>query len=247
MKAMILAAGQGTRLRPLTEGIPKCMIPIGGRPILEHTVAWFARHDVRDIMINLYFMPQVVIDHFGDGSRWGVNITYSIEQEALGTAGGVKNVAWFFDNAGDSRKRAPFVVWYGDNLSYCDLDRMLRFHACNGGLVTMALFYREDVSQSGIVALDDDDRILGFLEKPRPEQVFSHWVNAGILILEPVVLQFIPSGRQDFSFDVLPALLAADRRLYGYRLSESEGLWWIDTPADLARVQAEWKGGEEAL
>jgi len=140
----------------------------------------------------------------------------------------------------------PFLVWYGDNLSHCDLDRLLRFHRAKGGLATIALFNRENVTQSGIVGLDADDRILRFLEKPRPDQVFSHWVNAGILILEPAVLDLIPMGRQDFSLDIFPALLAAGHRLYGYRLSGAEGLWWVDTPADLARVQAEWQDLEEA-
>ncbi len=246
MKAMILAAGQGTRLHPLTERIPKCMVPIGGRPILEHTMAWLARHEVRHIIINLSSMPQVVMDYFGDGRRWGVQITYSVEEEALGTAGGVKNVAGYFDDVEETGKGSPFLVWYGDNLSYCDPYRMLHFHTCMRGLATIALFNRADVSQSGIVDLDDDDRIRRFLEKPGPDQVFSHWVNAGILVLEPAVLDFIPQGRQDFSFDVLPALLAANQRLYGYRLSEAEGLWWIDTPADLERVQAAWRPREVA-
>ena len=222
------------------------MIPIGGKPLLEHTIAWFAHYGVRDIVINLCHMPQAIVDHFGDGSRWGVNLTYSIEQEALGTAGGLKNVAWFFNDSADATRREPFVVWYGDNLSRCDLDRLVRLHRAKGGLATIALFERENVSQSGIIGLDDEDRIRRFLEKPRLDQVFSHWVNAGILVLEPAVLDFIPAGCQDFSFDIFPALLAADRLLYGYRLSAAEGHWWVDTPADLARVQAEWQDLEEA-
>jgi len=227
---MILAAGQGTRLRPLTESIPKCMMPIGGKPLLEHTILWLRKYGVTDLMINLHYLPQVVKDYFGDGQRCGVRVTYSVEKEALGTAGGVKNVAWFFDG--------PFFVWYGDNLSTCRLDRLWEFHRAKGGIVTIALHYREDPTQSGIVGLDENDRIVRFLEKPTPDQVFSHWVSAGIFVLEPAVLQAIPAeGTPDFGRDVFPGLLADGQSLYGYRMSPDEDLWWIDTPEDLQSVQ----------
>jgi mannose-1-phosphate guanylyltransferase len=231
MKAMILAAGEGARLRPLTEYIPKCMVPINGKPILEYNIEWLRRFGIREVMINLYHLPKVITDYFGDGSRWGIKITYSIEKEVLGTAGGVKNVEWFFDG--------PFLIWYGDNLSTCNLSRLQTFHQAKGGVATMTLFYREDVSASGIVGIDDGDRILRFLEKPRPDQFFSHWVNAGIYLLEPSVLNCIPDiGAPDFSKDIFPVLIASGQSLYGYRLIGHEGLWWIDTPDDLLRVQS---------
>ncbi|MDH7475743.1 MAG: nucleotidyltransferase family protein [Anaerolineae bacterium] len=227
---MILAAGRGTRLRPLTERIPKCMVPVGGKPILEHTIEWLQRYGVTDLVINLCHLPDVVMNHFGDGSRWGVQITYSLEKEPLGTAGGVRNVAWFFEG--------PFFVWYGDNLSTCRLDRLYAFHKTKGGVATIALHYRENPTASGIVGLDENDRITRFLEKPRPDQIFSHWVNAGIFLLEPTVLKAIPvDGAPDFGRDIFTALLAAGQRLYGYRMSANEDLWWIDTPEDLRRVQ----------
>jgi len=229
-KAMILAAGQGTRLRPLTESIPKCMMPIGGKPLLEHIIVWLRKYAVTDLMINLHHLPQVVKDYFSDGQKWGVKITYSIEEEPLGTAGGVKNVDWFF--------HGPFFVWYGDNLSTCRLDYLWEFHQAKGGVATIALHHREDPTASGIVGLDENDRITRFLEKPRPAQVFSHWVSAGIFVLEPAVLQAIPAeGAPDFGRDVFPALLAQGAALYGYRMSHTEGLWWIDTPEDLRRVE----------
>jgi NDP-sugar pyrophosphorylase family protein len=159
-----------------------------------------------------------------------VRIAYSLEDRPLGTAGGVRNAAWFFDG--------PFFVWYGDNLSTCRLDRLWQFHQSRGGVTTIALHHRDDPAQSGIVGLDENDRITRFLEKPRPDQVFSHWVSAGIFVLEPAVLQAIPAdGAPDFGRDVFPALLAAGQSLYGYRMSADEGLWWIDTPEDLRRVQ----------
>jgi len=229
-KAMLLAGGSGTRLRPLTESVHKCMVPVWGRPLLEHTIELLRRQGVTELTINLCHLAETVIEHFGDGGAWGVHISYSIEERPLGTAGGVKKAADFFDG--------PFFVWYGDNLSNCDLEPLYAFHQARGGLATIALHYREDPTPSGIVGLDDDGRITRFLEKPRPEQVFSHWVSAGIFVLEPEILEMIPSdGAPDFGRDVFPALLAQGAPLYGYRLPEGEKVWWVDTPADLERVE----------
>jgi mannose-1-phosphate guanylyltransferase len=172
-----------------------------------------------------------VMSHFGDGSRYGVHIDYSIERELLGTAGAVKKVAGLFNG--------PFFVWYGDNLSTCRLDRLWEAHRASGGVATIALHYREDPTQSGIVELDERDRIARFLEKPRAEEVFSHWVSAGIFVLEPEVLEMIPpEGAQDFGRDIFPALLERGAKLAGYRMAEDESLWWVDTAADLRRVEA---------
>ena len=235
-KAMLLAAGQGIRLRPLTERVPKCMVPVAGKPVLEHNMEWLRKYGVTELVVNLYHLPQAVMDHLGDGSKWGIKITYSIEKELLGTAGGVKNVEWFFDG--------PFFLWYGDNLSTCHLDRLYQFHCTKGGVATIALYYREDTTASGIVGLDDQDRIVCFLEKPRPKEVFSHWVSAGIFVFDPEVLTHIPAeGTPDFGRDVFPALLANDQPLYGYRMSSDEGLWWMDTPEDLQRLQKERNRG----
>jgi len=229
---MLLAAGEGIRLRPITEKIPKCMIKVGGKPILEWNINWLRRHGLKDIVINLYHMPQVVRDYFGDGKQWGVNITYSLEETILGTAGGVKKVACLFDDT--------FLVWYGDNICTCDLTRMNDFHRTKGGYGTIALHERDNVTHSGIVGLDDRNRIIRFLEKPKPDQVFSHWVNAGIYILERSVIEFIPDeGKPDFGRDVFPSILAQGYPLYGYRMSLSEKVSWIDTKEDLKRVEEE--------
>lgn len=235
MKAMLLAAGTGTRLRPYTDHVPKCMIPIGGKPLLEHTIEHLRRYEVTEIVINVCALPHVIMNHFGAGERWDVHIHYSVEETQLGTAGGVKRMA-------DLLAGETFLVWYGDNLSRCDLERLRLHHEQRGSTATMALFRREDVSQSGIVGLGLADRIVRFLEKPQPDQVFSQWVNAGIYMLEPSVLDLIPAAAPvDFARDVFPALLAADLPLYGYPLRADEGLWWIDRPEDLQRVQTEWK------
>jgi len=229
MKAMILAAGLGTRLRPMTEEIPKCMMRIGGKPLLEHIVRWLQYCGVNEIIINIYHLPEAIRGYFGNGQKWGVRITYSMEDRLLGTAGGVKNVAWFFDEA--------FFVWYGDNFSVCDLNRLHAFHKAKSGLATIALYYRDEPTQSGIVALDENDRVIRFLEKPSPDKVFSRWVSAGIFVLEPAVLEVIPAdGSPDFGRDIFPVLMETGKLLYGYRMSKNEGLWWIDTPEDLQQV-----------
>jgi NDP-sugar pyrophosphorylase family protein len=230
MKALLLAAGEGKRLRPLTERLPKPMIPIAGKPILEHNVNFLARWGIREIAINLHHCPEVVINHFGDGSGFGVNITYSYEPELLGTAGAVKKLeSYFYDT---------FVVIYGDNLINCDLKRLISFHRGHGGIATIAVHFREDLSNSGVVALDDQNRVMHFLEKPQENQFASHWVNAGVLLLEKEVLQYIPSGVPcDFGREILPNLLVKGQRLYGYKFSADEQIWWIDRIEDHERVQ----------
>ena len=240
MKAMILAAGQGTRLAPLTDSLPKSMIPIRGMPVLEHTLIRLRGHGVGEVIINVYHQPDVIPAYFGDGSRWGVRITYSLENELLGTAGGVKHAAWFFDG--------PFLVLYGDNLSTCDLSRLARHHRDRGAVATMALYQRDDPCSSGIAEMDSEDCIVRFVEKPRPEEVFSHWVNAGIYVLNREILDLIPTGQPcDFGREVFPLLLSEGRALYGYRMQGDEELWWIDTPADLARVQREYEYDQKSV
>lgn len=237
MKAMLLAAGNAQRLRPLTDNTPKPMLVVAGRPILEHNVRLLVRHGIRDIIINLHHKPEVIQSHFGDGSKFGAHITYSWEPDLLGTAGAVKQVEREFNE--------PFLVLYGDNLTDCDLTRLIAFHRARGGNATMALFYREDVTASGIVRLNQEDRILEFLEKPRADQVFSHFVNAGILVLDLSLLHRIPVGVSDFGRDILPDLLASGQPIFGYRMSEQ--LWWIDTPDDYANTLALADSGELQL
>jgi len=232
MQAMLLAAGLGTRLRPLTDRMPKCMVPLAGKPILERNIEWLKAFEVREFVINLHYLPDVVRGYFGDGAEWDVHITYSFEPDMMGTAGAVKLAASHFTE--------PFIVWYADNLSTCNLAQLVQQHQSRHALATIALFYRDDVTQSGIVGLDDDDRVRRFLEKPRLAEIFSHWVNAGIYVLDPAVISYIaPTGSSDFGRDVFPALLAAHQPVYGYRMGQSERLWWIDTSQDLERVQRE--------
>lgn len=230
MKAMLLAAGEGRRLHPFTTTIPKPMIPVAGRPILEHNISLLTMHGIREIAVNVHHCAETVMNALGDGRRWGARITYSFEPALLGTAGAVAKLSKFFDET--------FLVMYGDNLSTCDLTRLAASHRRHSAAATMALYHRDDPTGGGIVALGDDDAIVRFAEKPGPDQLFSHWVNAGLLVLEPSVLRFIPEQRPaDFSYHVFPALLAAREPVYGYRFGPHEELWWIDTPEALARVQ----------
>ena len=219
---MILAAGEGTRLRPLTDNLPKPMVPLHGKPLLEYTIEWLKSDGISEIAMNLHHCPEAIVNHFGDGTKWGVQITYSLEEELLGTAGAVKKLEWFFDNT--------FIVIYGDNLSNCDLNRLYDFHCQKGGVGTIVLFEREDTSSSGIVQLGDDARVTSFLEKPGKAESFSNLINAGIYILETSVLKYIPERQSyDFGRELFPQLLSAGEKLYGYVMSAEEQLYWADT------------------
>ncbi len=238
MQAMILAAGEGTRLRPLTDSLPKPMVPLGNKPLLGYTLALLARHNIRDVAINLHHCPDIVRACFGDGTNWGVRITYSFEPELLGTAGAVKKLQPLWDGT--------FLVVYGDNLTDCDLTRLVEFHRSKGGLATIALFWRQDVQHSGVAMLDEDDRITGFIEKPAPGAAPGHWVNAGLLVVEPRLLDYVPAGRSsDFGREVLPDVLARRELVFGYRMTEN--LWWADTLADYQALKQRFDEGKIQL
>lgn len=236
-KAMVLAAGQGTRLMPLTDRMPKPMLTVGGKPLMEHTILQLARQNVRDVGINLHHCPEVVRDYFGDGSRYGMRFHYSNESELMGTAGGVKQLESLF--LGE-----PFYVMYGDNLTTCDLGLLAQLHQARGGIATVALFWKEDVTPHSAVKIVEDDEIKLFIEKPRKEEAPSNWISAGVMVLEPSVFKYIPENTNyDFGFHVFPRLLAQGERIYGYQMSRAEGLWWIDTPEQYEIMCGLWKNG----
>ncbi len=209
MKGMILAAGEGRRLRPLTNHTPKPMLPIAGRPLLEHVITHLRDCDVTNLAINLHHLPGAVMNYFGDGSRWGVKLRYSLEEQLLGSAGGVKRLQSFFDET--------FIVYYGDVFTQTDLWPMIALHQHTGALVTMGLYHVPDPWNRGIVQLDKRQRIIRFAEKPARDQVFSHLANAGIYVMEPKVLERISPGEvSDFGSDVFPRLLAEGVTMSGY-------------------------------
>lgn len=219
MKVVLLAAGKGTRLRPLTDEMPKVMIPIGGKPILEHHVEHLAGAGIREIFINLHHLPDRITSHFGDGKKWGVRIRYSFEPELMGTAGAVKKLE-------AELRGGPFLVVYGDNYLEMDLSGFIEASAARDGVGTIAVFEKADVIGSGILELGKDDEVVRFKEKPAPDEVFSHWVSAGLFYFRPAIFEYIPSGYSDFGLDVIPSLLRKRGRLYAYRLSG--GVWAID-------------------
>src|ERR687897_1696058 len=214
MKAIIMAGGQGTRLRPLTSDQPKPMIRIVNLPCMEHIVNLLSRHGITDIAVTLQFMPEEIQDYFGDGSEWGVNMRYSIEDAPAGTAGSVKMAEQQLDLEGER-----LLIISGDALTDCDLTEVVRFHEEKDAEVTMVLKSVENPLDFGIVITEEDGRISRFLEKPAWGQVFSDTVNTGIYLVEPSVMDEMPDpeeGEYDFSKDLFPKLLDQDRPLFGF-------------------------------
>lgn len=221
MKAFILAAGQGTRLGRLTANRPKPMLPIQGKPLLEHTLAWLRCHGIVDIAINLHHHPEVIANHFGDGRDFGVRLTYSHEERLLGTAGAAKRLVGYLTD--------PFVVVYGDVLTNLDLARLLALHQQGDGrrqeaaLMTLALYRVPDPTQCGLVDIAADGRILRFVEKPDAAHVFTDLAFSGVMVCQPAVLDRIPAGTSyDVGHDLLPCLLAAGAPLYAQAIASGE-------------------------
>ncbi|MEW5784745.1 MAG: sugar phosphate nucleotidyltransferase [Bacillota bacterium] len=215
MKAVIMAGGEGSRLRPLTCDKPKPMVPVMNRPLMEYSVELLRRHDFYNIAVTLQYLPEQIKDHFGDGSRFGVNFRYYIEEEPLGTAGSVKNAASFLDET--------FIVISGDALTDFDLTGAVEFHRARGALATLVLKSVESPLEYGVVMIEPDGRITRFLEKPGWGEVFSDTVNTGIYILEPEVLSLVEPGKMvDFSKDIFPLLLKQGDPLFGCVL---DGFW----------------------
>lgn len=228
MKAIILAAGKGERLRGLVDEIPKPMIRIQGKPILEHNILWLKQAGINDISINLHHLPDVIRQYFGHGTGWGVTLRYSYEPELKGTAGAVRKIVtelW----GEDFRREENFFVIYGDNFCRFDLTPLIAFHHRKKALATIGLYEKQDVSQSGIVTLDDNSRVRRFIEKPNPRQIYSHLVNAGVYLLRTGILKYVPADRGcDFGKDVFPAMARKHLDLFGIVLNGS--LIAVDTP-----------------
>jgi mannose-1-phosphate guanylyltransferase / phosphomannomutase len=242
MKAVIMAGGQGTRLRPLTSDQPKPMIPIVNAPCMEHIVGLLGRHGFTDIAVTLQFLPDEIRDYFGDGSEWGVNIGYSVEDAPAGTAGSVKVAEQQLGLEGER-----LLIISGDALTDADLSRLVEFHEEKGSEATMVLKSVENPLDFGIVITEEDGSISRFLEKPAWGQVFSDTVNTGIYLLEPSVMGEIPDpedGEYDFSKELFPKLLDEGRSLYGY---VTEDYWEdIGTLEQFASAQRDVLDGKVA-
>jgi mannose-1-phosphate guanylyltransferase/phosphomannomutase len=215
LKAVIMAGGEGARLRPLTCDRPKPMVPICDKPMMEYIVELLLEHQIRDLAVTLQYLPEKIKDYFGKGDDFNVNFAYFLEEEPLGTAGSVKNASSFLDET--------FLVISGDCLTDINLTEAMKFHRRSKALVTIVLTPQENPLEYGIVITEEDGRIVRFLEKPRWGEVFSDTVNTGIYILEPEVLDYIPAGKKfDFSKDLFPLLMERNQPLYGCVLS---GYW----------------------
>ena len=235
MKAFILAAGLGTRLRALGLNVPKVMVPIGGKPLLEHHFNLFRRYGITEFIVNLHHLPESITGHFGDGSRFGVRITYSHEPVLLGTAGAVKKMEAML-------RDEPFIVFYGDNLIELDLGALLEFHRVRGGVGTIALWESPEPWTGGVVETAADGRIRRFVEKPDRKEISTNLINAGIYVLEPAVLDAIPSGEfKDFGKDIFPLLLAQGKPLYA--MKPNAYIQDVGTPERLAKAQKDFENG----
>jgi len=216
MKAIIMAGGEGTRLRPISLNAPKPMVRLFDRPVLEHTLDLLKKHDIYDACLTLRFLPQTITDHFGDGSRFGMRLIHQIEDSPLGTAG---SVAACKDFIGDE----PVLILSGDAVCDFDLTECIRFHHTVRADVTIVLYAHPEPLEYGLVMTDNTGKVERFIEKPPWNQVFTNRINTGIYILSPNVLDEIPEGVSfDFSKDLFPKLLADGKRLYA---TEAEGYW----------------------
>jgi NDP-sugar pyrophosphorylase family protein len=244
MKAMVLAAGLGTRLRPITYSIPKPMVPVLNRPVMEHIARLLARHGFDETIANLHWFPEVIEGHFGDGGEFGLRLSYSREERLLGTAGGVRNAAGFL---GDS-----FLVISGDALTDIDLAAMRAFHDSHDGLATLATKRVGDTSQFGVVITSPDGRIQGFQEKPDTSEALSDLANCGVYMFRAEIFDYFPApgtsaaagdgdpeGFADWAMDVFPALLDSDVPFYSH---EARAYW-----NDIGNLEELRQGNLDAL
>ena len=232
MKAVIMAGGEGTRLRPLTSNQPKPMLPMANIPMMEHVVNLLRQHGFEDIVVTVAFMANAIRTYFGDGSEFGVRMVYATEATPLGTAGSVRNAQEELDER--------FLVISGDVLTDIDLSEVVAFHEKRGALATLALKAVDNPLEFGIVITREDGSVERFLEKPTWGQVFSDTINTGIYVLEPEIFDFIPEGRPvDFSGESFPAVLEAGKPLYGY---VADGYW-----EDVGNLEAYLRSHQDIL
>lgn len=224
MKALIIAGGAGTRLRPLTYSRPKPLAPIMNRPMILHQIELLKKHGVTEIVCCLQYLAEQIKDFLGDGRKWGVTIDYALETKPLGTAGGVKNAAKYFG-------REPFLVLNGDILTDCDISRLIRYHQDKQAVATLFLVEVADPTPYGLVLLDETGAISRFIEKPAGDEARkAKTINAGIYVLDPQIFDHVPAD-QEFSFErqVFPGLLSRHERFFGHPADN----YWLDigTPA----------------
>ena len=212
-----MAGGEGSRLRPLTIGRPKPMVPIANKPVMEYIIELLKRHGITDIVVTLQYLPGVIQDYFGDGSAFGVNLTYAVEDRPLGTAGSVKNA---IEHLTDT-----FLVISGDAVTDIDISEVIAFHRARQAMATLTLYRVPNPLEYGVVIIAEDGRVKQFLEKPSWGEVISDTVNTGLYVLDPAVLDLAPKGEQfDFSQQLFPHMLTRGDPMYGF----VAGGYWCD-------------------
>ncbi len=217
LKAVILVGGTGTRLQPLTDDKPKSMLPVLNRPFMEYTIAYLKQFGIEDIILTMNYLPDSIQDYFGDGHRFGVRLKYCLEKEPMGTAGAVKNAEAHLDST--------FVALNGDVFTDMDLADMLALHHDKMATATISLSWVDNPSAFGVVETDIDRKVKRFIEKPPLAEATTNWINAGIYILEPEVLEHIPSDRHYmFERGLFPHLLEMGKPVYGYPFRS----YWLD-------------------
>lgn len=231
--ALVLAAGESTRIRAVAGNRPKPLIEVGGATVLERNLRWLAEAGIRDVWINLHYEPEQIRARIGDGQAYGLQVRYSFEPELLGTAGAARKL---LSELRDER----FLVVYGDNLVGLRLTELVALHERTKSVASIAVFDRENVPNTGLaggrVILEADGVSVAEFREGDPRAT-SPYVNAGVYVLEPAILDAIPeSGPSDFGRDVFPAILRAGKRISAY---EIDGYCFgIDTPEGLARAEA---------
>ncbi len=229
-KAVLLVGGKGTRLKPLTDKIPKALLEIQGKAVIEHIFDLLKKYGIRDVILCVGYLKDIIKAHFGDGSEFGMSITYIEEDEPLGTAGPLKLARKYLKDS--------FIVSNGDELKSINIPRMFRLHRRKGALGTLALTTVDDPSHYGVARLDGS-RIIEFVEKPKKDEAPSNLINAGFYILEPEVIDTIPNGFSMLEKDVFPKL-AKMGRLRGFPFA---GQWFdIGTIERYNLVEKQWKG-----
>jgi mannose-1-phosphate guanylyltransferase / phosphomannomutase len=215
MKAVVMAGGEGSRLRPLTINRPKPMVPLVDRPVMAHIIELLKLHGITEIIITVQYLANVIQDYFGDGTSYGVQITYSVEETPLGTAGSVRNAQHLLQE--------PFLVISGDALTDINLSEVINYHSAKNALATLTLKRVENPLEYGVIITDEEGRIKQFLEKPSWGEVFSDTVNTGIYVLDPKIFDYLEPGQNvDWSKDIFPQLLKQDQALFGYI---ADGYW----------------------
>ncbi len=228
MKAVLIAGGFGTRLRPLTYNRPKPIVPVVNRPFVLHQIELLKKYGIYEIILNVHYLPKSMELVLGDGKEWGVKLYYSIEKEPLGTAGAVKNAEKYFDEE-------PLVVFNGDILTNIDIKDLIEFHKKSKSVATIALTEVDDPTHYGLVITDKDGKVKKFLEKPSWQEVTTNKINAGVYILEPRIFSYVPKNAF-FSFerDLFPLLLEKNENMYA-KVSSS---YWLDIGSPKKYLQA---------